>query len=164
MVKVSKNHKYQRWWRKYLLSTECTSSSLCYSFIAGDGQLEVGAHWIHGQEGNVVHQWASENGLTSDELTWTQTGRNSVFSLNSLKYMCVEFDIIYCIQWSNTLQRKPFNFVSGLGNTVYLRDDGEVVAEDISDEFSETFKKLEDSSRNDFADYPGSLGQYFTEK
>lgn len=50
---------------------------LCYSFITGDGHLEFGAHWIHGQEDNVVFQWASENGHASDEFTWTQTCKST---------------------------------------------------------------------------------------
>lgn len=46
----------------------------CNWFIQGDHVLELGAHWIHGEEGNVVFEWASENNLVDDEPKLTQTG------------------------------------------------------------------------------------------
>lgn len=58
---------------------------LCNSFITDDGQIELGAHWIHGEEDNVVYQWASENGLVSDEISMVQTGRNRGFFINQFK-------------------------------------------------------------------------------
>ncbi|KAK8382101.1 hypothetical protein O3P69_015216 [Scylla paramamosain] len=107
-----------------LEAADRTGGRIC-TIKHGDGHLEVGAHWIHGQEDNVVFQWGSENGLTSEEFTWTQTAR---------------------------------------GNTMKVRRDGKIVSEDVFDEFSKTFEKLEESSKGDFADYPGSVGRYFTEK
>ncbi|KAG0718670.1 Spermine oxidase [Chionoecetes opilio] len=108
-----------------LLEAEDRIGGRVHTVKHDDGQIEFGAHWIHGQENNVVYQWGSEKGLTSDELSWDQTGR---------------------------------------GNAVYVRSDGDIVAQDIVDEFAKTFEELQESSKDDFADFPGSLGQYFTEK
>lgn len=49
----------------------------------GDGQIELGAHWIHGEENNVIYQWASENNLTSDEPSQIQTGRGNTVYLRA---------------------------------------------------------------------------------
>ncbi|XP_071547521.1 uncharacterized protein [Panulirus ornatus] len=87
--------------------------------------LEFGAHWIHGEEGNVVFQWASENGLVEDDVSLLQTG---------------------------------------IGDTVFVRRNGEIVSQEVIDAFSMAVANIAESSEKDFYSYPHSSGQYYTEK
>ncbi|XP_042203782.1 spermine oxidase-like isoform X3 [Homarus americanus] len=91
----------------------------------GEHHLEMGAQWIHGEEGNVVYDFASENDLIDDELSLIQTGT---------------------------------------GNTIFVRHNGEIVPEEVQEEFSLVTANLSESSEKDFHTYPHSSGQYFTEK
>lgn len=52
--------------------------------IAGKHIIEMGAHWIHGEEGNAVHEWASKNGLLDEEASVTQTGEYSIVKVTGL--------------------------------------------------------------------------------
>ncbi|XP_050545415.1 spermine oxidase-like [Daktulosphaira vitifoliae] len=45
----------------------------------GDGHIDIGAQWIHGEEGNVVYQMASEKHLVSDFRDTMEDFMNSVF-------------------------------------------------------------------------------------
>lgn len=45
-----------------------------------------------------------------------------------------------------------------------MRPSGEVVPEDVVDEFSKIFARLQEASEKDYVNYSGSVGQYFTEK
>lgn len=54
--------------------------------------------------------------------------------------------------------------ITGRGNTIYLRSDGEVVPKDILDEFGKIFAKIQEGTEKDYINYSGSVGQYFTEK
>lgn len=46
--------------------------------MQGDHVLELGAHWIHGEEENVVFEWASQNNQVDDEPKLTQTGTKTL--------------------------------------------------------------------------------------
>lgn len=46
----------------------------CLSFLSGAQHLEYGAQWIHGEEGNVVFDFAKENNLIDEEYTLLQSG------------------------------------------------------------------------------------------
>lgn len=90
----------------------------------GDYHLEFGAHWIHGEEGNVVFEWAYENGLTEDAMSLTQTG---------------------------------------IGETMFVRPNGEVVSGEIVDEFRLARDNIEEDSES-IASFPKSFGEYFLER
>ena len=50
---------------------------LKYYIFLGDHVLEYGAHWIHGEEGNVVFDWASKNRFVEEgDQNLTQTGKH----------------------------------------------------------------------------------------
>ncbi|XP_069942539.1 uncharacterized protein [Cherax quadricarinatus] len=91
----------------------------------GEYHLEMGAQWIHGEEGNVVFQWASENSLVDQEMSLLQTGA---------------------------------------GNTVFVRQDGETVEEEVQNAFIMTSANISESLENDCDKFSGSIGQYYTEK
>ncbi|XP_063614600.1 spermine oxidase-like [Penaeus indicus] len=91
----------------------------------GDHVLEFGAHWIHGEEGNVVYEWASQNNLVDDEPTLKQTG---------------------------------------IGETVFVRENGEVVPPEMIEAFEMAFANLEEQGEKDFPSYPNSVGQYYKEQ
>ena len=42
----------------------------------GEGYVELGAHWVHGEEGNCIFEWASQHcpGVLDTSLDYTQTG------------------------------------------------------------------------------------------
>ncbi|XP_068202521.1 uncharacterized protein [Palaemon carinicauda] len=90
----------------------------------GDYHLEFGAHWIHGEDGNVVFEWASENGLTEDIISLTQTG---------------------------------------IGETMFVRPNGEVVSEETVDQFRLARDNIEEDSES-IASFPKSYGEYFLER
>ncbi|KAK7084406.1 hypothetical protein SK128_013067 [Halocaridina rubra] len=50
----------------------------------GSHNIEYGAQWIHGEEGNVVFEWASENNKIEHEASLTQTGNMEVYNCYSL--------------------------------------------------------------------------------
>ncbi|XP_026805812.1 spermine oxidase-like isoform X1 [Rhopalosiphum maidis] len=49
----------------------------------GDGHIELGAQWIHGEEGNVVFQMATAQNLVSDKRETIQQFTNSTFVTSS---------------------------------------------------------------------------------
>lgn len=48
-----------------------------------DGHIELGAQWIHGEEGNVVYDMASAQNLVSDRRETMQQFMNSTFVTSS---------------------------------------------------------------------------------
>lgn len=48
-----------------------------------DGHIDIGAQWIHGEEGNVVFQLASAQNLVSDQRETIQQFTNSTFITSS---------------------------------------------------------------------------------
>lgn len=55
-------------------------------------------------------------------------------------------------------------FVTGIGDTVFVRHNGEIVPQEVVDAFSMATANISESSEKDFHSYPHSLGQYYTEK
>lgn len=91
----------------------------------GDHVLELGAHWIHGEEENVVFEWASQNNQVDDEPKLTQTG---------------------------------------IGETVFVRENGEIVPAETFEAFELAFANLEEQAEKDFPSFPHSVGQYYSEQ
>jgi len=54
-----------------------------FYFFFLDGHIELGAQWIHGEEGNVVFQMASAQNLVSDKRETIQQFTNSTFVTSS---------------------------------------------------------------------------------
>ena len=48
--------------------------NLIILIFTDDHLLEFGAHWIHGEEGNVVFDFASKNDLIETDKVLTQSG------------------------------------------------------------------------------------------
>lgn len=48
-----------------------------------DGHIDLGAQWIHGEEGNIVFQMASDRKLVSDKRETIQQFINSTFVTSS---------------------------------------------------------------------------------
>lgn len=55
---------------------------LCFLYVL-DGHIDIGAQWIHGEEGNVVFQLASAQNLVSDHRETIQQFTNSTFITSS---------------------------------------------------------------------------------
>ncbi|CAL4063535.1 unnamed protein product, partial [Meganyctiphanes norvegica] len=94
----------------------------------GNHVLEFGAHWIHGEDGNIVYKWAKENDLTVDELSLTQTGTGNTMFIRedgaSIQREIVdEFDMVM-LKVSESLDK---DYQSSSGS--------------IGDYYSEKFKK-----------------------
>nr|XP_045601691.1 spermine oxidase-like isoform X1 [Procambarus clarkii]XP_045601695.1 spermine oxidase-like isoform X1 [Procambarus clarkii] len=91
----------------------------------GEHHLEMGAQWIHGEEGNAVFQWASENGLVDEDISLMQTGT---------------------------------------GNTVFIRQSGEIVPDEVQEAFFMTIANISEKLEKDYSTFHDSLGQYYKEK
>jgi len=48
-----------------------------------DGHIDIGAQWIHGEEGNIVFQMAAAQDLVSDQRETIQQFKNSTFITSS---------------------------------------------------------------------------------
>ncbi|KAK4290332.1 hypothetical protein Pmani_032145 [Petrolisthes manimaculis] len=108
-----------------LLEAQDRVGGRVFTLKHGKHYIELGAHWIHGEEGNVVHEWAAENGFIAEEASVAQTG---------------------------------------YGETIFVRQDGKVVPQEMVDGFMKIAAKIQESGEEELKTYPHSVGHYYTEK
>lgn len=53
--------------------------------FSGDNVVDLGAQWVHGEIGNVVHELASKHDLLSSFCTFFDASKHEFFTINGEK-------------------------------------------------------------------------------